>query len=284
MIHRDLKPANILVDKNDQPHVTDFGLAKRVQGDSSLTATGVVLGTPSYMPPEQAAGRLDQITERSDVYSLGATLYALLVGRPPFQAATSLETLLQVREQEPVPLRQLNPKLPRDLETICAKCLEKDPRRRYGSANELADELRRFLAGEPIHARPVGGRAAVAMVQAATGGGGAVGAAACSGPRGRCSEHRLRGHFSALTQAGQERQRAEIALENEKLAREEAERKNTKRMSSANWPTTANESQRHRSERQNSRRTGPKELLRCKDQACPSEMVVLGSRCGGTRT
>jgi eukaryotic-like serine/threonine-protein kinase len=156
VIHRDLKPANILVDKNHRPHVTDFGLAKRVQGDSSLTATGVVLGTPSYMPPEQAAGRIEQINEQSDVYSLGATLYALLVGRPPFQAATSLETLIQVREQESMPLRQLNPKLPGDLETVCAKCLEKDPRQRYNSAHELGEELRRFLSGEPIHARPVG--------------------------------------------------------------------------------------------------------------------------------
>jgi eukaryotic-like serine/threonine-protein kinase len=156
VIHRDLKPANILVDKNNRPHVTDFGLAKQVQGDSSLTATGAVLGTPSYMSPEQASGRLDQITERSDVYSLGATLYALLVGRPPFQAATSLETLLQVREQEPVPLRQLNPKLPRDLETICVKCLEKDPEQRYDSAKHLGDELLRFLKNEPILARPVG--------------------------------------------------------------------------------------------------------------------------------
>ena len=156
VIHRDLKPANILVNKHGQPRVTDFGLAKQVLGDSDLTATGAVLGTPSYMPPEQADGRLDQIGERSDVYSLGATLYALLAGRPPFQSATALEVLCQVREQEPVPLRQLNPNLPRDLETICAKCLEKDPRRRYGSAHELADELKRFLAGEPIHARPIG--------------------------------------------------------------------------------------------------------------------------------
>ena len=155
VIHRDLKPANILVDRQNQPHVTDFGLARRVQGDSSLTATGVPLGTASYMPPEQAAGRLQQISERSDVYSLGATLYALLVGRPPFQADNFWDTVVQVREQEPVSLRQLNPKLPRDLETICAKCLEKDQQRRYSTATEFADELRRFLDGKPIHARPV---------------------------------------------------------------------------------------------------------------------------------
>ncbi len=155
VIHRDLKPANILVDRQNQPHVTDLGLAKRVQGDNELTASGQVLGTPSYMPPEQAAGRLQEISERSDVYSLGATLYALLVSRPPFQADNALDTLSQVREQEPVSLRQLNPKLPRDLETICAKCLEKVPAQRYSTATELADELKRFLAGEPIHARPV---------------------------------------------------------------------------------------------------------------------------------
>jgi predicted Ser/Thr protein kinase len=156
VIHRDLKPANILVDRQNQPQVTDFGLAKRVQGDSDLTASGKPIGTPSYMSPEQAAGRLQEISERSDVYSLGATLYALLVGRPPFQADNPLDTLVQVREQEPVSLRQLNPKLPRDLETVCAKCLEKDPRRRYGSADELAEELKRFLEGRPIQARPVG--------------------------------------------------------------------------------------------------------------------------------
>jgi len=156
VIHRDLKPANILVNRENRPRVTDFGLAKRVQGDSSLTATGAILGTPAYMPPEQAEGRLGEVTVRSDVYSLGATLYAMLTGRPPFQAATPLDTLFQVRQQEPLPLRQLNPALPRDLETVCLKCLEKDPRRRYNSADELAAELERFLAGRPIQARPVG--------------------------------------------------------------------------------------------------------------------------------
>ena len=156
VIHRDLKPANILVDRQNQPRVTDFGLAKLVQDDRGLTATSVPLGTPSYMPPEQADSKLAPISERSDVYSLGATLYALLVGRPPFQAATWSETLQQACQQDPVPLRQLNPGLPRDLETICAKCLEKDPRRRYGSAEEFAAELKRFLEGRPIHARPVG--------------------------------------------------------------------------------------------------------------------------------
>ncbi len=162
VVHRDLKPANVLIDKDGQPRVTDFGLAKRVQPDtaeslatSQLTATGQILGTPSYMPPEQAAGKTSEIGPLSDVYSLGAILYCLITGRPPFQAANPLDTLLQVLSQDPVTPRQLNAAVPRDLETICLKCLEKEPRRRYASARELADELGRFLNGEPIHARPV---------------------------------------------------------------------------------------------------------------------------------
>ncbi len=156
VIHRDLKPANILLDHSGQPRVTDFGLAKRLEGDSNLTGSGQILGTPSYMPPEQAAGRIDQVAEPADIYSMGAVLYATLTGRPPFQADNLLDTVMQVIEREPVAPRVLNPKIPLDIETICLKCLEKDRRRRYASAGELAEELRRYLDGEPIRARPVG--------------------------------------------------------------------------------------------------------------------------------
>ncbi|MBN67880.1 MAG: hypothetical protein CME32_01190 [Gimesia sp.] len=154
IIHRDIKPANILIDQTGQPRVTDFGLAKQVESDSSLTATGQVMGTPSYMPPEQAQGTRDLIDVRSDIYSLGATLYELLTGKPPFQNASVIETLVQVVENDPVSPSQLVMKLSADLETICMKCLEKSPANRYQSATELADELERFLNGEPIHARP----------------------------------------------------------------------------------------------------------------------------------
>ncbi len=156
ILHRDLKPSNILIDASDQPRVTDFGLAKRLTVDSDLTLTGQVLGSPNFMSPEQAEGRHKAVGPASDVYSLGGLLYHLVTRQPPFQSDTLTTLLKQVIETEPVPPRLLNPSVPRDLETICLKCLEKDVRRRYPSARALAEDLSRFLRGEPIQARPVG--------------------------------------------------------------------------------------------------------------------------------
>jgi tRNA A-37 threonylcarbamoyl transferase component Bud32 len=175
VLHRDLKPANILLQQtatSEQssitnlqsaiPHVTDFGLAKRVERDSKLTQSGAIVGTPSYMAPEQARGEKG-LSTAVDVYSLGAILYELLTGRPPFRAETPLETVLQLLEEEPERPRSLNTKINRDLETICLKCLEKDPARRYNSSDALAGDFERWLAGDPILARPAGRLVRTAM-------------------------------------------------------------------------------------------------------------------------
>jgi serine/threonine protein kinase/predicted Zn-dependent protease len=156
ILHRDIKPGNILLDKNGEPHLTDFGLARLLENESTVTATLDVLGTPSYMAPEQAAGEHTKISTATDVYGLGAVLYQLLTGHPPFAGGTTYETIRLLRDTEPRQPRLLNPKVDRDVSTICLKCLEKDPERRYLSALALAEDLERWLKHEPIQAKPSG--------------------------------------------------------------------------------------------------------------------------------
>jgi WD40 repeat protein len=229
IVHRDLKPANVLLADDGTPKITDFGIAKRLDSAAGRTATGAILGTPSYMAPEQAGGDAKAVGPAADVYALGAILYELLTGRPPFLAATPLDTLLQVVSDDPVPPTRLNPQTPRDLETIALKCLAKEPAKRYPSAAALADDLRRFRAGEPIAARPAGRiektvkwakrRPAVAMLSAAVVLAVAGGFAGVLYELGVAKEARAK----AETQEGLANQRAgELARQAEELSRQQA--------------------------------------------------------------
>jgi eukaryotic-like serine/threonine-protein kinase len=235
VIHRDLKPANVLLLEDGTPRVTDFGLAKKLD-EAGRTASGAIMGTPSYMAPEQAGGKSKEIGPAADIYALGAILYDCLTGRPPFKAATAMDTVLQVISDDPVAPSRLAPRCPRDLETICLKCLRKEPGKRYPSAGALAEDLRRFQAGEPITARPVGrmergwrwckrnpgvATLAVALVLVATVGFGLVtwkwlDAAVARDSAAQAAEEEKRARKDALLArdaADEQRHRAEAALE-----------------------------------------------------------------------
>jgi tetratricopeptide (TPR) repeat protein/predicted Ser/Thr protein kinase len=163
IIHRDIKPHNIIVDKNHNARVTDFGLARDIESGTKITVTGMTMGTPPYMSPEQARGQIDELDNRSDIYSLGATLYEMLSGRLPYDGASGVEIMIRILEEDPVPLRKVDSSIPRPLQTICLMAMARDPRRRYASADAMARDIERFLRGQAVHARPPRGRMAIGI-------------------------------------------------------------------------------------------------------------------------